>query len=1390
MYNDSTSIRIKRKTISRLVAVLIALVVVTPVLADYLGPNRTVTETQASCTVVLLECQYVPSKDIYKYRRVDSWSCSNEGKPWRDYDSSGPACEMWSEGRMHWERQYSTETTSVTYPEATITGVLQNCALNNGWCVTAPSLELTANEPVSGYSILAVEGSLNGEGFACPEADCSVPLREGDNSFTFWALSSWGDSSTMGTLTALVDTVSPDLGLDVSGSNGARGWYVSPVTITATGADSVSGLAGTFLSVDGGVWQASATLNDGVHNIALSASDNAGNVSNSSTMISVDTTTPSLYLSISGTAGVNGWYVSNLEVSATASDATSGISSFEYSADGSPYQPYTSSTLFTDGRHTIQFKAVDNAGNLTETPLQEFHLDSIGPFIEIPSSSPLGETIRYKVQDDGSGLASLRVVIEDEDERFAKIAWNEEVSGAKFSGEIEWDGKFKDGTVAPPGTYLVWIKSSDLAGNGSIGLGQVIVPEPDSLFNLFQTSNAPTEIPLPPDELDEPENSSAAIPSSNPSFGGAISQSTAAETQSILLATGKASSSPDTSSNILWGAAAAAMIGTATAYALEERRKRKEEEARQAAEVEAKVEARNAAVQASQLAQREALKMEGWLEGQALRDAQMEEARRLQLEQADMTQAERLALHKASPEYQAYQQRLQDWEEKQEKIRAIERAEMTQTERLAAYKATPEYRDYEERIRAWESEQAYQDWRADERIPDSHRVSNWWEKTKFFVTEKIIEPVDTYIYQPFIVPAMDTTKELVTSGVSWIDENVYQPYITPAVEQAKQALSTGSEWVNENIYQPYVAPAVEQAKRRLSDDIAWVNEHLYQPYVKPAVEKSIEVAKDAALWLKENVYQPYIEPALEKSVEAITDGISWLNTEVYQPYIQPLLTFVNEEIYQPYVEPFLDKTKEAVGDWTSWIDENIYQPTIGPIVSDIDRYIFQPYFKPLMDEAKAWWQNTWDQYGEWVHGSLDAAGFIPGLGEIADGLNGLIYLGEGRYVEASVSALAMIPLLGDLGKAGKWTVKVGQEVVEEVAEKVAKEAAEELAEKIVNESLEEVAEKTIQESAEELLEQTAKETLEETAEKTLKESGEELASKVVRETLEGASEKVLKETGEELAEKAVKEVVEKTTKDVASESVTKAAKDTAAAVPAISAKKVSKTVAGETVEETLEQASEETAQLISSLTEKYGDDMVARFLPLCEKYGINPHDVLTRPPTEGQSLIGWVLGIKNPANPVNHPLVSLKLTDADLKNILKQSVVRPNSKIVVLGYGGGCKKPYYMLSDEIGGCHLSLSNDAWAPFDNARANFWADVNAPFLDKAIEERKIFLFNVNKGTMIDPANVERFSLPEMKLIEIPGNNYVRVEFGQYELYVPQELEGSYLEYLPESLLGELK
>lgn len=57
--------------------------------------------------------------------------------------------------------------------------------------------------------------------------------------------------------------------------------------------------------------------------------------------------------------------------------------------------------------------------------------------------------------------------------------------------------------------------------------------------------------------------------------------------------------------------------------------------------------------------------------------------------------------------------------------------------------------------------------------------------------------------------------------------------------------------------------------------------------------------------------------------------------------------------------------------------------------------------------------------------ALDAAGLVPGIGEIADAINALISLGRGDPLGAALSAISMVPGAGDaVGKGGKVVIKI------------------------------------------------------------------------------------------------------------------------------------------------------------------------------------------------------------------------------------------------------------------------------------------------------------------------------------------------------------------------------
>ena len=63
------------------------------------------------------------------------------------------------------------------------------------------------------------------------------------------------------------------------------------------------------------------------------------------------------------------------------------------------------------------------------------------------------------------------------------------------------------------------------------------------------------------------------------------------------------------------------------------------------------------------------------------------------------------------------------------------------------------------------------------------------------------------------------------------------------------------------------------------------------------------------------------------------------------------------------------------------------------------------------------------------HAILDLIGVLDPLG-ISDGINALWYAAEGDYVNAAIRPVAIVPLVGDIGKGGRFAAKYGDDIVE------------------------------------------------------------------------------------------------------------------------------------------------------------------------------------------------------------------------------------------------------------------------------------------------------------------------------------------------------------------------
>ena len=165
---------------------------------------------------------------------------------------------------------------------------------------------------------------------------------------------------------------------------------------------------------------------DGVHTRYFRAVDNAGNVSGIiSRTAKVDKTAPTTPTSMNFVFGNWGQYTDNTWTNQSiyaasttsnpgpsgSSDTTSGLWKYQISTDKVNWVDYnyTASGIYlmsTDGVHTRYFRAVDNAGNVSDVISRTAKVDKTAPTIAFGISGDLGKTAVINCSDTLSGIAT------------------------------------------------------------------------------------------------------------------------------------------------------------------------------------------------------------------------------------------------------------------------------------------------------------------------------------------------------------------------------------------------------------------------------------------------------------------------------------------------------------------------------------------------------------------------------------------------------------------------------------------------------------------------------------------------------------------------------------------------------------------------------------------------------------------------------------------------------------------------------------------------------------------------------------------------------------------------------------------------------------------------
>ncbi|WP_228507634.1 glycoside hydrolase family 3 C-terminal domain-containing protein [Herbiconiux sp. VKM Ac-1786] len=367
--------------------------------------------------------QYPGVVDASGITQVDYSEGLAIGHKWYDEQGIDPLFEF-GHGLSYTSFGYSDLELSTAVSDGTVSTTASFTVTNTGSVagtevpqvyLTLPSSAEAPGKRLVGYERVALEPG------ASQRVTTTISSESADHPFSIWDVNAdaWevvdggftvsvGSSSRELPLTGpvVVDTAgtAPVVSVATSPSvpDGAAGWFVSPVTVTASAVDDVDPAPVVSTNLDGAGWVPGGAVTvsaDGAHTLEVRATDAAGTVSPvTSVSLPIDRTAPTVSASADRSAGA---------IVLAATDAASGVASVEWAvaADSPSWQAYTGPVPVAAAGERIVFRATDVAGLVSA--VGAFDYAAAGPSPSpAPSSSPSASPAPGADSSPAGGLAS------------------------------------------------------------------------------------------------------------------------------------------------------------------------------------------------------------------------------------------------------------------------------------------------------------------------------------------------------------------------------------------------------------------------------------------------------------------------------------------------------------------------------------------------------------------------------------------------------------------------------------------------------------------------------------------------------------------------------------------------------------------------------------------------------------------------------------------------------------------------------------------------------------------------------------------------------------------------------------------------------------------------
>jgi hypothetical protein len=229
--------------------------------------------------------------------------------------------------------------------------------------------------------------------------------------------------------------------------------------------DELSGLAEMRFQNDGEGWGGwvpysaswSHTLRpgaDGERIVYIQIKDSVGWISNANDAIILDKTAPTVTPTITGTLGMNGWYISTTTVTLTPSETATVYYYWDTAAEAE----YTAALTAPECEHTLYYRAVDLAGN-EKSGSVVVKVDKTAPTLTLTKTGTLGDNDYY------TSTVTVTLTASDVTSGIATVEYKYAGSWVTYTAPFE---------ITADDTYTVEYRATDSAGNPKVGISVTV----------------------------------------------------------------------------------------------------------------------------------------------------------------------------------------------------------------------------------------------------------------------------------------------------------------------------------------------------------------------------------------------------------------------------------------------------------------------------------------------------------------------------------------------------------------------------------------------------------------------------------------------------------------------------------------------------------------------------------------------------------------------------------------------------------------------------------------------------------------------------------------------------------------------------------------------------